>query len=85
MKIEILLCFQEMSKNDELMMSYFCKDDLELLRKFLTSDSNSLDIDENIKRLIQVLLNSSNLGAQVDHIKNNVRKFCVLYFMIEMC
>jgi hypothetical protein len=75
MKIEILLCFQEMSKNDELMMSYLCKDDLELLRKFSTSESNSLDIDDNTKRLIQVLLNSSNLGAQVDHIKNDVRKF----------
>lgn len=77
-KIEILLCFQEMSKNEQLMTTYFCKDDLESLCKI---DTNSFTIDDNMKRLIQVLFNT-NMKIHIDEMKNNVKNSFV-FMMIE--
>lgn len=74
-KLEILLCLQEMLKQDEIMMQQFSADDLDAFRRVATADAESLVIDESTKHLIRVLLNSNNMQVHVDHIKDNVRRF----------
>lgn len=74
-KLEILLCLQEMLKQDEIMMQQFSADDLDAFRRVATADAESLVIDDSTKHLIRVLLNSNNMQVHVDHIKDNVRRF----------
>lgn len=74
-KLEILLCLQEMLKQDEIMMQQFSADDLDAFRRVATADAESLVIDDSTKQLIRVLLNSNNMQVHVDHIKDNVRIF----------
>lgn len=79
-KIEILLCFHEMLKQDELMLQFFSQIDLESIRRVSSADADSLVIDDNTKRLIRVLLNANNMQVHVDHIKDNVREFQILFY-----
>lgn len=75
-KIETLLCVQEFVKDRKLMEKYFSDDDINYLKKCCTeslmdSDLRDDEENENISRMIQLLL-TSDLHLHVDKYKNNV-------------
>lgn len=81
-KIETLSCIQEFVKDRKLMEKYFAPEDIDSLKKYcstklLDAEFRSDAENENISRLIQLLL-SSDLNFHVDSYKDNVNAltFC---------
>jgi hypothetical protein len=81
-KIETLLCIQEFVKDRTLMEKYFNDDDINYLVKYCSGTLMDADLrdeeeNENISRMIQLLL-SSDLHLHVEQYKDNVRWHCFL-------
>lgn len=80
-RIETLLCIQEFVKDKTLMEKYFAPDDIKSLTKYCTMkllDEESRDEaeNENISRLIRLLLNS-DLYLYVESYSDNVKSLSI--------
>jgi hypothetical protein len=74
-KIETLLCIQEFVKDKDLMEKYFKESDVVYLTKYCSGRFDAIeDDDENVSRLIQLLL-SSDLYLHAEQYCDNVRYF----------
>lgn len=82
-KIETLLCIQSFIKDRFLMEKYFSVEDIRSLEKYcnmrIMCDNDELE-NENVSRLIRLLLNS-DLNFHVASHKESVRSFSIFYFM----
>lgn len=87
-KIQTLLCIQEFVKDRKLMETYFSDGDIESLVKYcsgplIDDDLNDESMNENVSRLIQLILNS-NLHLHADGYKDNVKLTLPTWFLTQL-